>query len=189
MSEGLVVWVTGRPASGKSTFGERLQASLRAEGLSCVLLDGDAVRDALGRPAGSGGEERDAFYEALARLAALIACQGPAVVVAATAHRRAYRERARALSPRFLEVHVSTPAEECERRDPKGLYARARRGEALGLPGVDVAFEAPVAPDVTARDGEDERALSHAIALVRLARASGRPRRACGRLGGLARAR
>ena len=71
------------------------------------------------RPAGAGAEDRDAFYEALARLAAVLARQGLIAVVAATSHRRAHRERARALAPRFLEVHVGTPPTECERRDPK----------------------------------------------------------------------
>jgi adenylylsulfate kinase len=166
--DGAVVWITGRPASGKSTLGAALVARLREDGTPCALLDGDEVRDALGRPAGRGREERDAFYEALARLAALLARQGLVVIVPATAHRRAYRDRARALAPRLLEVHVATPREECERRDPKHLYARARSGLAAGVPGADEPFEVPVAPDVTARDGEDERAVSHVMTLLRL---------------------
>lgn len=167
---GIVVWVTGRPASGKSTLGRRLAALLRAEGFPCALLDGDLVREALGTPAGRGPGERDAFYESLARLAALLARQGLTVIVPATAHRRAHRERARALAPRYLEVHVATPAEECERRDPKGLYARVRSGSAVGVPGADEPYEEPSAPDVTALGGEDEGALSRALALVRGAR-------------------
>jgi adenylylsulfate kinase len=168
MSGSAVVWITGRPASGKSTLGGRLVAWLREDGTPCVLLDGDEIRDALGRPAGRGPEERDAFYEALARLAALLARQGLVVIVAATAHRRIYRDRARALATRFIEVHVATPREECERRDPKHLYARARSGAAAGVPGADEPFELPVAPDVIARDGEDERAVSHVVTLLRL---------------------
>jgi adenylylsulfate kinase len=174
MNHATVVWITGRPASGKSTFGGYLASLLRADGVPCALLDGDEVRDALGRVAGRGPEERDAFYEALARLAALLARQGLSVIVPATAHRRAYRERARSLAPRFIEVHVATPLDECARRDPKGLYALAREGAAVGLPGVDEPFEDPVAPDVIALDGEDERALAHALALLRLARGCAR---------------
>jgi adenylylsulfate kinase len=170
MTPGTVVWITGRPASGKTTFGEHLANLLRAEGTPCAVLDGDQIRDALGRPAGRGSEEREAFYEALARLAALLASQGLSVIVAATAHRRAYRERARSLAPRFLEVHVATPRDVCERRDPKGLYALAREGAASGVPGADEPFEDPVAADVIALDGEDECALAHAVALLRLAR-------------------
>ena len=174
MTQGTVVWITGRPASGKSTLGGYLASRLRADGVPCALLDGDEVRDALGRAAGRGPEERDAFYEALARLAALLARQGLSVIVPATAHRRAYRERARSLAPRFIEIHVATPPDECARRDPKGLYALAREGAAVGLPGADEPFEDPVAPDVIALDGEDERALAHALALLRLARSRAR---------------
>ncbi len=177
MSGGAVVWIAGRPASGKSTLGRRLAARLREDGVPCALLDGDEVRDALGRPAGQGSEERDAFYEALARLAALLAHQGLVAIVPATAHRRAYRERARALAPRFLEVHVATAREECERRDPKRLYARALSRTTVGLPGVDEPFEGPVAPDVTAHDGEDDHAVARAVALLRLARGAPRPTR------------
>lgn len=167
---GLVVWITGRPASGKSTFGARLASALRAAGVSCALLDGDEVRAALGRPPGRGADERESFYEILARLASLLARQGLAVIVPATAHRRAHRERARALAPRFLEVHVATAPEECERRDPKGLYALARAGAASGVPGADEPFEDPVSADVTARGGEDDIALARAVALVGSAR-------------------
>jgi adenylylsulfate kinase len=149
-------------------LGEHLASHLRADGVPCAVLDSDEVREALGRPPGRGAGDRDAFYEALARLGALLARQGLAVIVPATAHRRAYRERARALAPQFLEIHVATPREECERRDPKGLYARARAAAALAVPGVDEPFEEPHAPDVVAASGEDERALARAIAILRL---------------------
>ncbi len=178
MSDGVVVWITGRPAAGKSVLAEHVAARLREEGAAYAVLDSDAVREALSRPAGAGPAERDAFYEALARLAALLARQGLVVLVPATAHRRAYRARARELAPRFLEVYVATSAEECERRDPKALYARARAGAASGLPGVDEAYEEPVVPDVTAHGGEDDCAASH-VALLALWRA-GVARRARG---------
>jgi adenylylsulfate kinase len=167
---GAVVWIAGRPAAGKSTLGLRLVALLRDRGAPCALLDGDEVREALGRPAGRGPEERAAFYEALARIAALLARQGLVAVVAATASRRAQRQRARALAPAFVEVLVATPAEECERRDPKGLYARARAGDIAGLPGRDEPFEEPDAPDVVARGGEDQEAAERAAALALAAR-------------------
>ncbi len=154
-----VVWVTGLPASGKSTLAGRLAARLRAELVPCLVLDGDTVRGALGRPAGHGAEERDRFYEGLARLAASLAEQGLVVIVPATAPRRAHRDAARALSPRFLEVLVATPLETCARRDPKGLYAAARRGDAPDLPGAGAPYEPPLAPDVVAAGGEDEGAV------------------------------
>lgn len=166
MRAGAVVWVTGLPGSGKTTLAERVAARLRGAGVACAVLDGDEVRAALERPAGAGDAERDAFYGALARLAALLARQRLVVLVPATANRAEYRERARALAPRYLEVHVATPAGECERRDPKGLYAAARAGRAQGLPGLDAAYEPPAAPDVVAAGGEDEGAVERVVGLV-----------------------
>ncbi|MBL8914562.1 MAG: adenylyl-sulfate kinase [Archangium sp.] len=161
---GTVVWITGRPASGKSTFAATLRAAVLARGLSCAVLDSDAVREALGAHDYSESGRHD-FYQSLGSLAALLARQDLIVLVPATAHRRAYREAARARAPRFLEVFVSTPLEECARRDPKGLYARAR-SQHLELPTAD--YEPPAQPDVVATGGHDERAV--ADVLVALAR-------------------
>jgi adenylylsulfate kinase len=157
-----VVWITGLPASGKSTLAERLKVRLPG----AVVLDGDVLRPLL---AGQGYDEadRDLFYEALARLAALISAQGVPVLVAATAHARAHRARARALCPHFVEVHVTTPREACEARDPKGLYRRARAGEVDDLPGVGVAYEPPDAPEVVAEGGHDDAAAARIAALCR----------------------
>jgi adenylylsulfate kinase len=174
-ARGAVAWITGLPASGKSTFGRALAARARAAGLAVALLDGDAVRAALGRPAGRGAAERDAFYAALARLAALLARQGLTVLVAATAPRRAHRALARRLAPAFAEIHVATPAEACARRDPKGLWAAARAGEAPGLPGAGAPFEPPRRPAVTARGGRDRAALRRALEALRGRRARGGP--------------
>ncbi len=173
MSAAPVVWVTGLPGAGKSTFGSRLVEALRARSTPCALLDGDEVRAALGRPAGAGAAERDAFYAALAGLAALLARQGLTAVVAATAHRAAYRDHARAISPRFLEVHVATPLDACQRRDPRGLYRRARAGAAREVPGMDATYEAPAAPDVVAAGGEDDAALARTVTLVARQRCEG----------------
>jgi len=163
---GAVAWVTGLPSSGKSTFARRLRDRLVARGPIPLLLDGDEVRAALVPPPGHSPAERDAFYETLARLAALAAGQGLVVLVAATAHRRAHRDRCRALAPRFAEIWVRTPAEECQRRDARGLYARHRRGEAPELPGPGVPYEPPLAPEVVADGGEDERAVGDAARLL-----------------------
>lgn len=187
---GAVAWLTGLPSSGKSTLGRRLAARLRAAGRPAALLDSDQLRAALGRPAGRGPAERAAFYRALARLAALLARQGLLVVVAATASRRAFRARARALAPAFLEVHLATPEATCRRRDPKGLYAGAAAGRVRGLPGAGAAYQPPLRPDVTARGGRDaaalEAALAGLVALATRAGAGARARRgaATGRPGG-----
>jgi adenylylsulfate kinase len=155
-----VVWVTGLPSSGKSTFAVRLQERLRELGRPSCTLDGDEVRRALVPAPGYTPEARDAFYATLARLAALVAAQGLVVVVPATAHRAAYRAEARALAPRFVEVHVAASPEECRRRDAKGLYAAG----AAGLPGADVTYEPAEAPDVVAAGGLDAAAVDGVLA-------------------------
>lgn len=157
--KGTVIWITGLPASGKSTLAARLRERLEALGRMAVVLDGDAVREALVPRPGYSAEERDAFYQTLASLAGLLARQGLSVLVAATAPRRAHRAAARALAPRFVEVFVDVPAEECARRDPKGLWARARAGEAPTLPGAGAPYEPPEAPEVRAAGGEDAAAV------------------------------
>ncbi len=154
-----IVWITGLPSSGKSTLAERLRERLIAGQRSAVVLDGDDVRRALGIHSYQNAA-RDYFYRALAELAALIARQGPTVIVAATAPLRAHRELARTFASQFVEVFVDTPLDECTRRDTKGLYAAARRGEIPTLPGAGAAYEPPLAPDVIAHGGEDEVAVA-----------------------------
>ncbi len=157
---GAVVWVTGLPSSGKSTFASRAVARLRDAGRQALLLDGDEVRRAIEPAPGYDAAGRDAFYRTLARLAALAATQGVVAVVAATAHRRSHRDFARALAPRLVEVFLDVPLSECARRDAKGLYARASSGSLDALPGVGEPYEVPAAPDLVARGGEDPEALA-----------------------------
>ncbi len=163
---GAVVWVTGLPASGKSTLARRLRDRLRASGVAAAVLDGDAVRGALVPTPGYDPAGRAAFYETLGNLALAIAADGLVAIVAATAHRRAFRDRVRARAPRFVEVLVDVPPATCAARDPKGLWAQARAGGAPELPGVVVAYERPLAPEVVAHGGEDAAAVAAAAALL-----------------------
>lgn len=168
MSEGVVVWFTGLPASGKSTLARLVRDRLDALAAgTCCLLDGDEVRASLVPAPGYDPPARDAFYATLARLAALLARQGFVVLVPATANRRAYRDEARARAPRFVEVFVDVPESERVRRDPKGLYAQAAQGGAPDLPGVGAGYEAPVTPDVVAGGGDDEAAAAAIILCCR----------------------
>jgi len=148
---GTVVWFTGLPASGKSTLAERVR-----ERVGGILLDSDAMREVL---EADNYTDRDSFYHRLGALAALLARQGHIVLVAATAPRRKHRDDARVLAPRFVEVYVTTPLVECERRDPKHLYASARAGHAPLFPGIGVPYEPPPAPELTATGGKDDAAV------------------------------
>jgi adenylylsulfate kinase len=161
-----VVWVTGLPSSGKSTFAVALRQALSDEGTPSLILDGDRVRQSLVPTPGYGEIERAQFYESLARLASLIAEQDLVVVVPATAHRRAFRERARALTPRFIEVWLDVSTAQCRQRDAKGLYALAERGSVSHLPGAAAVYEPPSTPEVTADGGADDRAVERTVALL-----------------------
>lgn len=157
--KGSVVWITGLPSSGKSVLAEQVWRRLLHERRPAVLLDGDAVRAAIRPAPGYDEEGRAQFYETLGNLATMLARQGLVVLVPATAHRKVFRDQARASSPHFVEVYLCTSPESCARRDTKGLYAAAREGKASGLPGYDAAYEAPESPDVIALGGFDEEAV------------------------------
>jgi len=159
-----IVWLTGLPSSGKSTLANRVADTLRQRGRpEVVVLDGDAVRAALCPPLGYDDAARDAFYETLARLAAVIAAQGVTVLVSATANRRAYRSRARAIAPGgFIEVFVDTDLETCRARDAKGLYAQARQDHSR-LPGAGATYEVPLEAELVVTPDE-ERAVDRIIA-------------------------
>jgi adenylylsulfate kinase len=157
-----VVWITGRPQTGKSTFARRLAAQARDEVRSVVVLDGDEVRGALVPSPGYDPAARDAFYATLANLAALIATQGAVVVVPATAHTAAFRRRARERARhRFVEVFIDADEATARARDGKGLYAAAEHGDVAGLP--SSSYEVPASPDVVANGGFDEAAIAAAL--------------------------
>ncbi len=167
---GAVAWILGLPSAGKSTLAGGLARRLRDEGVPVLLLDGDEVRGALDPAPGFDEASRTAFYGTLARLAALAARQGIVAIVAATSNRRAHLAEARRHWPDLLVVFVDVPLEECERRDAKGLYARARRGDAPSLPGIGDTFEPPLVPDLRATGGEDPVALAETVRRLRAKR-------------------
>jgi adenylyl-sulfate kinase len=149
---GATVWFTGLPASGKSTVAAGLEARLLAAGRPAYVLDGDNLRHGLNGDLGFSAADRAENVRRTAEVSALLADAGVVVLVALVSPYRADRAAARAAHERrelpFLEVHVATPLEECERRDPKGLYARARAGELRGLTGVDDPYEPPETAEV-----------------------------------------
>jgi adenylylsulfate kinase len=148
MRSGWAVWITGLPASGKSTVARELASRLEEMGVSVQVLESDALRKVLTPRPSYTAEEREVFYNAMIHIGSLLASNGVNVIFDATAHRRRWRERARETFPRFLEVLVETPLEVCEGRDPKGIYRRAGEGQAETVPGKQLAYEAPESPEV-----------------------------------------
>lgn len=155
MDGAFAVWITGLPASGKSTLAAALRRQLAARGVGAVVLESDVLREILTPGARYDETERDAFYGAVARLGHLLAGQGVPVIFDATANLRRYRDAARRLIPRFLEVYVECPLRVCEERDPKGIYRRGRSDPGGRVPGLQAAFEPPERPDVTHRGDRD----------------------------------
>ena len=153
---GVVIWFTGLPASGKTTLAKRVAEQLRASGRPHCLLDSDEVRRTVTPHLGYSVAERNSFYDQLARMAGLLARQGQVVLVAATANRRRFRVWAREMAPRYFEVYVNTPVQECRTRDPKGLYKRAAATGSTAMPGGGAEYEVPEAPDIEASGGEDD---------------------------------
>jgi adenylylsulfate kinase len=141
-----VVWLTGLSGSGKTTLAEAVAERLDKIGLSVEVLDGDVLRALM--PTGFSREEREAHARRVAFLASRLAHHGITTIVALVSPYRASRAYARSLCERFVEVYVSTPLDVCERRDPKGLYLRARAGLLKQFTGIDDPYEEPEAPDL-----------------------------------------
>lgn len=160
MRQGFAVWLTGLPASGKSTIAEALHRELAGRGVNAAVLESDALRRILTPDADYGDADRDAFYERMARIGELLTGYGVDVIFDATANRRAYRDKARGRISRFLEVHVDAPLEACESRDPKGIYRRAREGKASNVPGIQSVYEPPVQPDLVVRGDAEQPAVA-----------------------------
>jgi adenylyl-sulfate kinase len=149
---GATVWLTGLPASGKSTIAAALEQVLVNHGRVAYLLDGDNLRHGLNGNLGFSAEDRAENVRRTAQVARLFADAGAIALVSLVSPYARDRIAARELHEEqkldFVEVYVNTPLEECERRDPKGLYAKARRGELSGMTGLDDPYEAPQTPAV-----------------------------------------
>lgn len=142
------IWVTGLPASGKSTIVAALKPKLEGLGLTVEVLESDQVRRIITPTASYSQAERDQFYRTLAFLGARLVAHGVTVVFDATANRRVYREFARKLIARFLEIAVECPLNVCMERDKKGTYHKGVRGDSSTVPGLQEPYEAPLNPDL-----------------------------------------
>ena len=147
------MWFTGLSGSGKSTVANLLEKRLHADGRHTYILDGDNVRHGLNRDLGFTEADRVENIRRIGEVAKLLVDAGLIVIVSFISPYRAERELARGLfeSGEFVEIFVDTPLEECERRDVKGLYAKARRGELKNFTGIDSDYEAPETPEIHLR--------------------------------------
>jgi bifunctional enzyme CysN/CysC len=144
------IWITGLPASGKSTIAGALDRRLHALGCHSYVLDGDQLRGGLNRDLGFTHEDRTENLRRAAEVARLMIDAGLIVICAFISPYRVERRFVRSLlAPgEFLEVHLDVPAQVCESRDPKGHYARARRGEIPNYTGIDGSYERPEGPEM-----------------------------------------
>lgn len=148
MSGGFALWLTGIPASGKSSITRELVRGLRDRQVQVVVLESDRLRTILTPNPSYSEAERDRFYLQLAQLGQVITQAGVNVIFDATANKRAYRDRARGWIQRFVEVYLDCPLQVCTARDPKGIYAGAARNKTGTVPGLQAAYEAPRSPEL-----------------------------------------
>jgi adenylylsulfate kinase len=157
------VWLTGLPGSGKSAIARELVRLLHERGVEVSVLESDVMRTQLTPFPRYDEADRDFFYGSLVSMGVSLVEKGRAVVFDATANKRAYRDAARKRIARFAEVLVDTPLEVCAARDPKGLYRTAKT-----LPGVQVAYQPPLAPELVVRgaQGTPQDAAGEILALL-----------------------
>lgn len=148
---GMMLWFTGLSGSGKSTVAIVLERELHSRGLLCRILDGDNIRSGINNNLGFSAEDRVENIRRIAEVGRLFVDTGIITIAAFISPNNQLREMAAEIIGKddFVEVFVSTPLEECEKRDVKGLYAKARRGEIKNFTGISAPFEAPEHPDIT----------------------------------------
>lgn len=166
--QGCILWFTGLSGAGKSTLSERVGRVLREKGVAVEILDGDEVREHLGKGLSFSKEDRDTNVRRIAFVANLLAKHGVVAITAAISPYRAIRDEARAKAQApFVEVFVDAPLATVEARDVKGLYKKARAGEIPAFTGVSDPYEPPLAPEVVVKTGTEsveqsaEKVLAH----------------------------
>jgi bifunctional enzyme CysN/CysC len=155
---GMTIWLTGLSGSGKSTVAAGVEAALIEERIAAYSLDGDNIRHGLNADLGFGAADRTENVRRVGEVARLMADAGLVALVPVISPYRTDRDAVRKAHDDagipFGEVHVATPIEECETRDPKGLYAKARAGELSGFTGIDDPYEEPLRPEIRIGQGE-----------------------------------
>lgn len=177
MPPGFVLWLTGLPASGKSSLALAIKKELENDHIHTIILDANDLRQLLTPEPQYTDYERKWLYRAITGLAIMLACNGDNVIIAATANRRIYRETARRQIQRFAEIYICCPLEICQERDEKGQFLQSDENGADSVPGIGVAYERPFAPEVvveTTKQSPREAALS-VITLLKLEKIIGEP--------------
>lgn len=149
--KGVMLWFTGLSGSGKSTVAIALERELQQRGLLCRILDGDNIRSGINSNLGFSAEDRRENIRRIAEVGKLFVDTGIITIAAFISPTEEIRQMAQEIIGKddFKEIYISTPLEECERRDVKGLYARARRGVVKNFTGISAPFEAPAHPALT----------------------------------------
>ena len=148
---GIMIWMTGLSGSGKSTVAIGVERELHNWGILCRILDGDNIRAGINSNLGFSEEDRRENIRRIAEIGKLFVDTGIVTIACFVSPTTELREMARKIigEKDFREVYIATPLDECERRDVKGLYARARRGEVKDFTGISAPFEAPTNPDLS----------------------------------------
>jgi adenylylsulfate kinase len=177
LTSGFVIWLTGLPASGKSSLALALKEELDTENIHTIILDANELRQLLTPEPEYTDCERQWLYQAIVGLATLLSNNGDNVIIAATGNRRLYREKARHRIPRFAEVYVQCPLDICQQRDEKGQFLRSEENGADSVPGIGVAYEQPFAPEVIVETATQspQKAAKSVITILHLEKFIGEP--------------
>jgi adenylylsulfate kinase len=170
---GSVLWFVGLSGAGKTTTAQNVASKLRMQGRRVELLDGDELRTTICKGLGFSREDRLENIKRIAYVAGLLARNGVIVLVSAITPYREMRAYARGEIPGFVEIYVKCSLAECERRDVKGLYAKARRGEIAYFTGITDPFAEPASPDITIDTSADSLERNSAIILAWLDKRNG----------------
>jgi len=173
-SPGFTIWFTGLSGAGKSTLAQALQTALAERQRHVEILDGDEVRENLSKGLGFSKEDRDTNIRRIAYVAKLVSRSGGVAITAAISPYRSVRDEARTLIGNFVEVYVRCPLDVLVKRDTKGLYAKALRGEIPNFTGIGAPYEAPEAPELRIDGGLTTPEAAAALVVKRLLAAQAR---------------
>ena len=166
--KGIVIWFTGLPCSGKTTLSKEIEKYFQNKNLPIQRLDGDVVRETISNDLGFSKEDRDKNIERMSYIAQMLSNNGVNVVSAFVSPYQEMRDFTRSLCDNFVEVYVKCGIEECKKRDVKGMYVKAQRGEIKDFTGVQDPFEEPKDPEVIVDTQNEsiERSVQHVVTYI-----------------------